>query len=665
MTTRWGILATGRIAHTLANAINTAESAELVAVGSRTQVNASKFAEQYGDVAAHRTYEALLNDSNVDAIYVSTPHPQHVEWTVKALEAGKAVLCEKPMGLNHAEVMAMVHAAQQNQGFLLEAFMYRMHPQTAKIRELLADDAIGELRHIHATFAFNAPFSPASRLYAAELGGGGIMDVGCYPVSMSRMIAGSEPIDVAAVGKLAPTDADIYTAALLSFADGVGAHVATGVGQQLDNTVRIFGSKGNIEVPMPWQCPANWEITLRRGGEVETIGDESPNAYVYQVDEVNRCLNEGLLESPAMTWDDSLGNAVVLDRWRAALGIEYPQEKAATLARPVHGSALNTLNSEMPRDSVAGVGKSLSRLVMGCDNQPNLAHASVMFDHFIKQGGNVFDTAYIYGGGRIESLLGDWLKARSIRNEVALIGKGAHTPLNRPEFCRPQLNETLERLQTDHLDIYFLHRDNVDVPVAEWIDTLDELADEGLIRVYGGSNWTLERVREANEYATNNDKQGFSVVSNQFSLAKMLSPVWPGCVSANEDEFREYLTVAGIALFPWSSQARGFFTSQYDDLNSGNVATGPKLGNQPGAAELQRCWVDDANISRRERTLELAAKYNVEPINIALAFVLQQSFKTFPLIGPRFLWETSSSLRSLELDLSAEELNWLDLAETD
>ena len=663
MTTKWGILATGSIAHTLAKAIDQSDTGELVAIGSRTKENADNFAEQYAVTTAHGSYESLLSDENVDAIYVATPHPQHVEWTIKALDAGKAVLCEKPMGLNHAEVMAMVHAARENQGFLLEAFMYRNHAQTAKVRELLAAGAIGELRHINATFGFNAPFSSTSRLYAAELGGGGIMDVGCYPVSMARMIAGSEPINVTATGKLARTGADVYTAALLSFEDGVGASVATGVGQQLENNVTIYGSEGSIHIPMPWRCPEQWQITLRQGGATESLSGEGPNPYVNQVDEVDRCLTEGLLESPHMDWEDSLGNAVVLDRWRAAIGVTYPQEQAETLAQPVYGRPLNTINTDMPRDVVEGVGKSLSRLVMGCDNQPNLPHAAVMFDHFIEQGGNVFDTAYIYGGGRIESLLGEWVNARKVRNEIALIGKGAHTPLNRPEYCRPQLQETLARLQTDYLDIYFLHRDNVDVPVAEWVDTLNELHDEGLIRVYGGSNWSQERLQEANEYATQNNKQGFSVVSNQFSLAEMLSPVWPGCVSANTKQFRKYLAEAGMALFPWSSQARGFFTAQYDELNSGKSQRALRLGNQPGAGEIQRCWVSDENIRRRQRAFELAEKYGVEAINIALAFVLAQPFKTFPLIGPRFLWETSSSLQSLNFQLTEDELAWLDLAD--
>ena len=663
MTTRWGILAAGRIAHTLANAITNSETGEVAAVGSRSMDKAEEFASKYAGCKAHDSYEALIADDSVDAIYVATPHPMHVEWTIKALNAGKSVLCEKPMGLNHAEVMAMVHAAEQNQQLLVEAFMYRMHPQTQKVRDLLDEAAIGELRHITATFGFNAPFSESGRLYAAELGGGGIMDVGCYPVSMCRLIVGSEPTRVVATGKLAQTGADIYTSALLEFENGVGAHVATGVGQQLDNNLSIFGSRGSLHIPQPWLCPENWNVLQRQGGELNEHTGTSASPYIYQVDEVDRCRKEGLLQSPCMNWKDSLGNATVLDKWRAAIGVSYPQEQPETLSKPIHIREDALAQATMPTDEIGGIDRPLSRVVMGCDNQPNLPHATQMFDHYVNLGGNVFDTAYIYGGGKIETLLGQWLTSRGNRDEIVLIGKGAHTPLNRPEYCRPQLNETLDRLQTDHLDIYFLHRDNLEVPVSEWIDALNELRDDGLLHIFGGSNWTLDRVRQANEYASSTNKQGFSAVSNQFSLAKMLSPVWPGCVSANSDDYRAFLLENDLALFPWSSQARGFFTDRFDTVRSGERSQSRGALNQPGDEEMKRCWFSDENFQRRERAVALANKHNVSTINIALAYVLAQPFKAFPLMGPRYLWETSSSLNALQVQLSVEEMASLDLAD--
>ena len=180
---RWGILSTGRIARTFATALLGADGNRLAAVASRDGAKAAEFADAFPGTASHGSYESLLGDPGVDAVYVATPHPQHAEWTLRALQAGKAVLCEKPLGLNHAEVMAMQDAAAARGRFLMEAFMYRIHPQTDAFMRLVRDGAIGEVRHLEASFGYHAPFDAASRLFANDLAGGGIMDVGCYPLS--------------------------------------------------------------------------------------------------------------------------------------------------------------------------------------------------------------------------------------------------------------------------------------------------------------------------------------------------------------------------------------------------------------------------------------------------------------------------------------------------
>ena len=662
MSTRWGILATGRIAHKLAVAIESSATSDLVAVGSRTYDSAKAFADRYEGVRPYGTYEELVSTPDVDAIYIATPHPQHAEWTIKSLEANKAVLCEKPMGISGAEVMAMVHAASRNSTFLMEAFMYRLHPQVAKVLELVEDGAIGELRHIQATFGFHANYDPDSRLFANELAGGGIMDVGCYPVSMSRLIAGSEPYKVEGHGVLSPEGIDIYAAGMLYFNNGVTAHVATGVGQQLGNTVEVFGSRGSVRIPWPWRSPVRWEIEVTRNGSRETVSGEATDAYVSEVDEVDRCLTENILESPAMGWSDSLGNAQVLDAWREKVGVKFEGERLANRLRPVHGRPLSVRANTMRYGRLENLEKPVSSLVFGCDNQLDELHAMVMFDDFFESGGNAFDTAFIYGGNRLDQYLGAWVETRGVRENVVIIGKGAHTPHNAPEFVETQLVRSLESLQSDCVDIYFLHRDNLDVPVGEWIDVLNQQQAAGRIRLFGGSNWSLDRIREGNEWAANHGKSGFSGVSNQFSLARMLEPVWSGCVSANEPSFKEYLRDSKLALFPWSSQARGFFTDRVERIeNSARGSVGTQFGANPSDSELQRCWFSDENFKRRSRTKELAAKLGVEPINVALAFVLAQDFPCFPLIGPRQLSETASCMKSLQLELTNEEIRWLDL----
>ena len=670
MTIRWGILATGNIAHKLAGAVLASDTSELTAVGSRTQAAADAFAKQYElpPGGSHGTYDALLEDDNVDVIYVSTPHPMHAEWTIRALEAGKGVLCEKPMGVNYPEVMAMVETAAFHRRFLMEAFMYRTHPQTAKAVELIRDGAIGEVRQMNMSFGFASPFNPDSRLHANELAGGGIMDVGCYPVSMARLVAEEEPEAVVGFGQLSQTGVDAWASALLRFPSGAIARVSTAVQLSLDNAAEVFGSAGSIRIGAPWmgsRPDGSWSFELSRGGKRETIAGKTKPLYVHEVDAVAEALDDGALESPHMNWADSLGNARVLDRWRREAGVRFDLEEPERCTVPVHGRPLAVRRQAIPQSEVAGVGKPVSRLVMGCDNQPDILHASVMWDNYFEYGGNTFDTAHIYGGGRMEQLLGTWMRNRGIRDDLVVIGKGAHTPANFPDRVGPQLDVTLERLGTDYIDLYFLHRDNTDVPVGEWIDVLNAERSAGRIRAFGGSNWSLSRVQAANAYAVAEGLTPFAAVSNNFSLARMVDPVWAGCVSSSDAEWRAWLEAEQIALFPWSSQARGFFTNRFDAIRaaSGKGADG-MFGNQPSDAELERCWFAHDNFERRARAVQLAGERGVEPINIALAYVLDQPFPCFALFGPRILAETRSSLAALDVALTDAERRWLNL-ETD
>lgn len=302
----------------------------------------------------------------------------------------------------------------------------------------------------------------------------------------------------------------------------------------------------------------------------------------------------------------------------------------------------------MAYGNIAGLNKPVSRLIFGVDNQRNLAHACAVFDDFAERGGNCFDCAFIYGGGNLERILGQWIKLRGVREQTVIITKGAHTPDCNPEALTRQLKLSLERQQTDCTDIYLMHRDNLQIPAGEFVDVLNEHVRAGRIRIFGGSNWSIKRLAEANEYARKKGLQGFSVLSNNFSLARMVDPVWDGCIGSADAESRAWLTKTQLPLLPWSSQARGFFTER---AAPGNVSD----------QELARCWYADDNWKRRERAFELAGKRNVLPINIALAYVLCQPFPTFPLIGPRNVIETRTSLRALDVKLSPQELRWLNL----
>jgi aryl-alcohol dehydrogenase-like predicted oxidoreductase len=196
-----------------------------------------------------------------------------------------------------------------------------------------------------------------------------------------------------------------------------------------------------------------------------------------------------------------------------------------------------------------------------------------------------------------------------------------------------------------------MHRDNLDVPVGEFVDVLNEHKRARRIKVFGGSNWTMARVDEANAWATKRGLTAFSAVSNQFSLARTIEPVWRGCLTASDPESRAWFTKTQTPLFAWSSQARGFFLEGFAHPDKRDDA------------ELVRVWYAPDNFERLKRAEELARKKNVRPINIALAYVLNQPFPTFALIGPRKLEETRTSLPALNVELTEQERKWLNLEE--
>lgn len=663
---RWGILATGNIAKAFARGVQHSKTGELVAVGSRSQEKANAFAKEFKIPRKHGSYEALLADPKVDAVYICPPHPAHAEWAIKAAEAGKHILCEKPLAMNYGQAQAIVEAARANDVFLMEAFMYRCHPQTQMLVELIQRGVIGKVGIIHATFSFHARVNDDHRLLANALGGGGILDVGCYPVSMSRLIAGAalgkpegfaNPIRVSGAGKLNPSQrTDEYAIGTLEFEGGILAQIGTGMMLNQRNVVQIYGTEGNILVTSPWipsRAGGTTDIIVQRNGEPRQIIEVKTDEWLYgiEADTVAANLEKRQASAPAMSWDDSLGNIKTLDAWRAAIGLIYDQEKADAPAlkftvanRPL----AKRQNAPMQYGQIEGIDKPASRLVLGVDNQESVAYGSAIFDAFFEAGGNFFDTAFIYMGGRSEVILGHWMKNRNIREQIVLLDKGAHTPFCTPADLSKQFLLSLERLQTDYTDLYAMHRDNPEVPVGEFIDVLNEHVRAGRIKRFGGSNWTIERFEAANEYAAKNGLQGFSFLSNNFTLARMIEPPWAGCMSASTPEFRAWLTEKQIPLMPWSSQARGFFL---DD-------TTPDFKADP---ERVRCWFSDDNFERLARARELARKYNVMAINIALAYVLRQPFPTFPLIGPRTMSELRTSLPALDVPLTDEEVKWLNL----
>ena len=340
-TVRWGILGTGRIASVFTRQLARSRTGRAVAVASRTQESADRFAGQYNIPHVYSSYAALLDDPDVDIVYISTPHHLHAEWSIAAAKAGKHILCEKPLALNYAGALSIIEAARHNDVFLMEAFMYRCHPQTARLVKMLREKVIGDVRVIQATFGFHSVFDLAHRTLNHALAGGGILDVGCYCVSMARLVAGvaggknfDEPLQVHGCGSIGDMSrVDEYAIASLRFPGNILAQLATGVQVDMENVVRIFGTEGYIVIPRPWVVSIDGGtsyIHVYKSGAMEPEVEEittDDGLFTIEADTVARFIPRRQAEPPAMSWDDSLGNMKTLDLWRQAIGLIYDMER--------------------------------------------------------------------------------------------------------------------------------------------------------------------------------------------------------------------------------------------------------------------------------------------------------------------------------------------------
>ena len=318
----------------------------------------------------------------------------------------------------------------------------------------------------------------------------------------------------------------------------------------------------------------------------------------------------------------------------------------------------------MQYDSIDGLDKKISKLIMGNDNQIYIDEAAKLWDHWIEVGENAFDNAHIYGQGSMEKLLGDWHRKRDNLKDLVIIAKGAHTPNCDPKSITSQLTESLDRLQTETADIYIMHRDNTEIPVDEFIDVLNEEKNKGRIKIFGGSNWTLSRFKEANNWAEENNKVKFSVLNNNLALCKMIKPLWDGCISSNDQEILTYLESTKTAHLSWSSQGRGYFLP--DDITQQieeKITKDESSWRQPGehSSGPLSCFDSEDNRERKSRAIDLAKKLNTDSQNIAGAWPLNLDFPSFALIGPRIISEIDSSLKNLDLELTREQVNWLNL----
>jgi predicted dehydrogenase len=329
----WGVIGTGGIASDFADALSASERCRIVNVVGSSPPKARAFADRFGVPRAAATLDDLLADPAVDAVYIATPHPSHEAQALASIQAGKAVLCEKPLTCDAASTMRVIEAARLRGVFLMEAFMYRCHPLMRDLVARLREGVIGPLRHVRADFAFRVPRVADGRLFNVALAGGGILDVGGYPVSLARLLAGiveqrpfAEPLKIDAVGTIGPTGVDELTTALLTFASGFTAAVTAGVYHDGGRTAVIFGENGKIVLADPW-IPGSERHGLETGYTISRDGQQPESVairttkatYAIEAEFVADTLPSKEAPWPAMGWADSLGNMRALDAWRAAL----------------------------------------------------------------------------------------------------------------------------------------------------------------------------------------------------------------------------------------------------------------------------------------------------------------------------------------------------------
>lgn len=323
---RWGILGPGAIAHKLAQSVQArGDDNVLVAVGSRDLGRASEFAAKYGIPNAHGSYEALVNDPDVDVVYVCTPHPMHKEHCLLAIAAGKHVLCEKPFTINRGEAEAVVAAARAKGVFLMEAMWSRFFPLMAELRRRIAEGVIGDVRMVQADFGFRAGYNPEGRLFKPELGGGALLDVGVYAVHFASWFLGT-PDRTSGLATLCGTGVDEQAAFVLGHPSGALAVLSTAVRTNTHYEADILGTDGRIRVHASWYHPVRATIFANGAEPVELEFEEPPVGFVYQVDEVTRCLRAGRTESEVLPLDESLDIMGTMDALRAPWGVRYPTE---------------------------------------------------------------------------------------------------------------------------------------------------------------------------------------------------------------------------------------------------------------------------------------------------------------------------------------------------
>jgi len=305
----WGLLSTAKINRALIKPLRASKRTRLLGVASRSQSSADAYASEWSIPRAYGSYEAMLADPEIDVVYNSLPNHLHTEWTIKALQAGKHVLCEKPLTLTLDEVDRIIAATKETGNIAVEAFMYRHHTQTLKVKELVDEGLVGQVQFIRGSFTFMLTREGNYR-FVKEYGGGSLWDVGCYPISFARMIVGEEPVEVFGWQVLGPGGSDDSFYGQMRFGNGVHMQFDCGFKSQFRSFVEIVGTEGSIQIPAPFKPGLKNEIYVTRGDKQETIKIKGQELYLGEVDDMCDAVLHG--KTPRISLMDSRGNIAAI-----------------------------------------------------------------------------------------------------------------------------------------------------------------------------------------------------------------------------------------------------------------------------------------------------------------------------------------------------------------
>jgi len=323
---RWGILGTGKIAKALALALKQVPDAELAAVASRSLDSATAFGKEHGAKRCHGSYQALADDPEVDVIYIATPHPMHHENAIMCLNGGKALLVEKAFTVNRREAEEVFALAREKKLFVMEAMWTRFQPLVQEVRRIIDSGEIGKPYNVQADFGFAADVGPEHRLFNPELGGGSLLDLGIYPLSIAAYVLGDVEA-VQALGVLGPTGVDVQVSFALRHAGGGVSACTSSLLANTPTEFTICGDKGFIRLGGRFHSTEDITVDLRNGVRRHLHIPRNGAGYNYEVMEVNRCLNEGLLESPVMPWGETVTLMGVMDEIRKQIGVVYKADQ--------------------------------------------------------------------------------------------------------------------------------------------------------------------------------------------------------------------------------------------------------------------------------------------------------------------------------------------------